>query len=419
MLNKNQSNKRSIWKYTLILPIVIAFVFLFQIKVVAQVIEDTATKISETKVSLIKIEINKDNTDEDLKSYQKLFLENRGIQLDFSEIERNNKGEIQHIVVKFDDHKGTNGKSVFKGDPYIKAITLMTDTNDKGQNEIKIFDGETTGVISNNDLIEEEKLVSIYNSQFESDTEDNLDRLFIINGKPYTKEDLKGKNIAIIDANIIKLSPKEALKKYGKRAKDGAIIFKGETEIINNVLDADFPAPPPPPPAPPVTRKTTSDINQEKNRFYIINGKEYFQNDLKSYTLKCDGVITYYDEEEAVKKFGEKAKDGAMVFNGVTKLDKNNISKEIQERKTIIFSNDNGDDIVFIPAEKILKLPGYPSTRLNDSGLVLIINGVEKANPLETLNQMNLQNVKSVRVYDESGKETPGTQIKKIVITTK
>jgi hypothetical protein len=423
MLNKNQSNKKSIWKYTLILPVIIAFVFLFQIKVVAQVMEYTATKISETKVSLIKIEINKDNTDEDLKSYQKLFLENRGIQLDFSEIERNNKGEIQHIVVKFDDHKGTNGKSVFKGDPYIKAITFMTDTNAKGQNEIKIFDGETTGVISNNDLIEEEKLVSIYNSQFESDTEDNLDRLFIINGKPYTKEDLKGKNIAIIDANIIKLSPKEALKKYGKRAKDGAIIFKGETEIINNVLDADFPAPPPPPPTPLVSRKATSykdiEINQEKNRLYIINGKEYFQNELKGYSLKCDGSITYYEEEEAVKKFGEKAKDGAMVFNGVTKLDKNNISKEIQERKTIIFSNDNGDDIVFIPAEKILKLPHYPSIRLNDEGLVLTINGVQKSNPLETLNEMNLQNVKSVRVYDENGKETPGSQTKKIVILTK
>jgi hypothetical protein len=56
---------------------------------------------------------------------------------------------------------------------------------------------------------------------------------------------------------------------------------------------------------------------------------------------------------------------------------------------------------------------------LNDGELVLIVNGVEKTNPLETLNQMNLQNVKSIRVYDESGKETPGTQIKKIIITTK
>lgn len=418
MLNKNQSNKKSIWKYSLILPVIIAFVFLFQIKVVAQVREDTASKISETKVSLIKIEINKDNTDDDLKNYQKLFLENRSIQLDFSEIERNNKGEIQHIVVQFDDHKGTNGKSVFKGDPYIKAITFMADTNAKGQNEIKIYDGETTGVISNNDLIEEEKLVSIYNSQFESDTEDNLDRLFIINGKPYTKEDLKGKNIAIIDGNIIKLSPKEALKKYGKRAKDGAVIFKGETEIINNVLDADFPVPPPPP-APPVKSKTTSEVNQEKNRFYIINGKEYFQNDLKGYTLKCDGAITYYDEEEAVKKFGEKAKDGAMVFNGVTTLEKINVSKETLERKTIIFSNDNGDDIVFIPAEKILKLPHYPSIRLNEEGLILIVNGVQKLNPLETLNQTNLQNVKSVKVFDENGKETLGSLTKKIVITTK
>jgi hypothetical protein len=32
---------------------------------------------------------------------------------------------------------------------------------------------------------------------------------------------------------------------------------------------------------------------------------------------------------------------------------------------------------------------------------------------------MNLQNVKSIRVYDENGKETPGSKTKKIVITTK
>jgi len=83
----------------------------------------------------------------------------------------------------------------------------------------------------------------------------------------------------------------------------------------------------------------------------------------------------------------------------------------------MIFSNDIGDDITFIPLEKSSKVPGYPSVRLNDDGLVLIINGVQKSNPLETLNQMNLQNIKSVRVYNK--KENPGSQIKKIVFTTK
>jgi hypothetical protein len=100
-------------------------------------------------------------------------------------------------------------------------------------------------------------------------------------------------------------------------------------------------------------------------------------------------------------------------------LDQSRLFQEQNKKKIVIFSNDNGDDIVFIPSEKSLKLPGYPSVRLNDGGLVLIVNDVQKTNPLETLNQMNLQNVKSVRVYDENGKETRGTPINKIVITTK
>jgi hypothetical protein len=378
---------------------------------VAQIKEQMAAEA----IQVIEVEINKESTDAYI-SEQIKDLKKDGIFVKISKIKRNKNNEITQIFIKFKDNEGNTVDYESTKDEPIENIYIYKEFggNKKiGIGTKSVFDKHGKEYLTSGNF------KSIYNSQFESDTEDNLERLFIINGKPYTKEDLKGKNIAIIDADIIKLSPKEALQKYGKKAKDGAVIFKGETEIINNVLDADFPAPPPPPPAPPVTRKTTSDINQEKNRFYIINGKEYFQNDLKGYTLKCDGSITYYDEEEAIKKFGEKAKDGAMVFNGVTSFEKKNITTEIQERKTIIFSNDNGDDIVFIPAEKILKLPGYPSARLNDGELVLIVNGVQKTNPLETLNQMNLQNVKSIRVYDENGKETPGSKTKKIVITTK
>ena len=246
---------------------------------------------------------------------------------------------------------------------------------------------------------------SVYN--FNQTSDEPIDEIYLI--KEYGK------------SSKLTISEKKDLKTAFAKNKTVTV---EEVEIDEEVLLNDhFPTPPPTPPTPTALIKETSykaiETNQEKNRLYIINGKEYFQNELKGYTLKCDGAITYYEEDEAIKKFGEKAKDGVMVFNGVTTLEKINVSKEMQERKTIIFSNDNGDDIVFIPAEKSLKVPHYPSIKLNDDGLVLMVNGVQKSNPLETLNQMNLQNVKSVRVYDENGKETPGSQTKKIVITTK
>lgn len=356
MLNKNQSNKRNLWKYSIILPVIIAFVFLFQIKIVAQEKqvtvkkEHTNTVTDSAKAILVKTMTDKNATDSEMKEDSRILKEQHGIDYTFSKIKRNAKGEITAIKIEFDDHKGHKGISETDGDEPIEPIYFT-------------IDGEKIGFSDTNDV-----------SEFKVD-----EKLSIQFGT-----DVK-------------------VKKINSR--------KG------------YPIPPPPPPTPPVGRKkinyNKTEINEEKNRFYIINGKEYFQNDLKGYSLKCDGSITYYDEEEAIKKFGEKAKDGAMVFDGVTTLEKTNISKEMQERKTIIFSNDNGDDIVFIPSEKILKLPHYPSIRLNDEGLVLTINGVQKSNPLETLNQMNLQNIKSVRVYDENGKETQGSITKKIVITTK
>lgn len=418
MLNKNQSNKKSIWKYTLILPVIIAFVFLFQIKVVAQeklIQLSDGSSISSSTREVTEIYWTKNSSDEEFKDDIEA-LKSSDITMSLSGIKRNDKNEIIEIMISYHDKLGNNdSKKIFKENG-IDPIYFRRDINQDGKGEIGFYNLGTNEILST----ENEKYESIYNSHFESDAEDNLDRLFIINGKSYTKQNLKGKNIAIIDGNIIKVSPKEALQKYGKRAKDGAIIFQGKTKIIDNVLDSNHPAPPP---TSAVSKLESNakiiENTEDKNMLLIINGKEYFQDDVRGYTFKCDGSITHYTDNEAIKRYGEKAKDGVMIFNGTTILEKISRSETTQERKPIIFSNDNGDDIVFIPAEKSLKLPGYPLARLNDGELVLIVNGVEKTNPLETLNQMNLQNVKSVRVYDESGKETPGAQIKKIVITTK
>jgi len=90
-----------------------------------------------------------------------------------------------------------------------------------------------------------------------------------------------------------------------------------------------------------------------------------------------------------------------------------------QKPKTIIFSNDNGDDIVIYDNYKLLKVPGSPSVELTNSSPVLIIDGKVQSNPKATIEKIDVTTIKSVRVYDEYGQESQRTPIKMIKITTK
>ena len=68
MLNKNQSKKRNYWKYYAVIPALVAFVFLFQIKVIAQEKESKEnTEVVKKKDSADVYKIHKNTTDQDLK----------------------------------------------------------------------------------------------------------------------------------------------------------------------------------------------------------------------------------------------------------------------------------------------------------------------------------------------------------------
>lgn len=80
-----------------------------------------------------------------------------------------------------------------------------------------------------------------------------------------------------------------------------------------------------------------------KSPLYIINGKEMYENDFKKLnieTLEFEGGITAttYTKEEAVKKFGKKAKDGAIILEGkVTNLNLKASTKSSNEKELIKF----------------------------------------------------------------------------------
>ncbi|RZJ28640.1 MAG: M56 family metallopeptidase, partial [Flavobacterium sp.] len=84
MLNKNQSNRISSWKYFLIIPLLAAFLVYFQVKVVAQekpgaiVLEDGAT-----------FKLDKNTTDAEMKTQAERLKSEHGVTLKCSRVKRN------------------------------------------------------------------------------------------------------------------------------------------------------------------------------------------------------------------------------------------------------------------------------------------------------------------------------------------
>ncbi|WP_298392168.1 M56 family metallopeptidase [Flavobacterium sp.] len=138
MLNKNQSKKRNIWKYSLILPVIIAFVFLFQIKVVAQE--------KEPNRSIIDLTWTKNSSDKELKEDAK--NASNVVNFDFTKIERNSKNEITSITISYKDNLGNEDTSTFKNKNGINPIHFVRDIDENGKGQIGYYNVETNEMLS-------------------------------------------------------------------------------------------------------------------------------------------------------------------------------------------------------------------------------------------------------------------------------
>ncbi len=122
MLNKNQSKKSNYWKYFIMIPALAAFLFYFQVKVIAQEKQRVNSKEQITEQETVAVEINKNSTDAQLKKDAELLKKEHNIKLKFSKVRRNSAGEIVAIKVEYNDAKGSKGVSQYSGDEPIKPI---------------------------------------------------------------------------------------------------------------------------------------------------------------------------------------------------------------------------------------------------------------------------------------------------------
>lgn len=144
MLNKNQSKQSNAWKYFLIGPVLAAFLFYFQVKVIAQEKDNPIVAATGAMASPPNIVINKNTTDAELKAHSQLMKEKYNAKLKFSKVKRNSAGEITSIKADYSDKDGHKATYVIAGDEAIKPISINRKDNGSlafgnTQKQLRIF----------------------------------------------------------------------------------------------------------------------------------------------------------------------------------------------------------------------------------------------------------------------------------------
>ena len=265
MLNKKKSGKVNSWKYAIVLPVLIAFMMLFQIRVIAQE-KSTDKAVEEVSYEKFKmaLEITKDATDKELEKVKDLFKKEFDAEVTFSNITRNSNNEI--TTIKATVNNGSQSK-----------VYQTNSTQPINRFEIAIESDENTGnKIAFNTLPVNDQYQNYANSYYQDEPDmmvppappappapiapnsmiappappaapgisygnpssqnglqiinsANKDVLVIVNGV----KQQKGSTVTIpqgqIVSNINVFTGKEAKKKYGREAKDGVLEVTTQT----------------------------------------------------------------------------------------------------------------------------------------------------------------------------------------------
>jgi len=282
MLNKNQSNKRNYWKYLFVLPLLGAFIFFFQVKVIAQERESESIAVEHSKPvenSVDVYKINKNTTDAELKEKINALKEKYNVTLAFSGVERNSKNELIAIKVDLNKGKEISKKMATKGTGSIKTFGIIVSKNENGLLTVDFGTDETvinkkSVLISPNVPLSVDKEIFINGSKSSQEELDKLDPNEIESMDVIKKSD-KG-TIRIVTKNFSKTlndndiyindekADKNKLLLLDQNIIDKMDVNKNEktiritTKTINQSSDnIDIPTPPTPPAPPAFTLKNT------------------------------------------------------------------------------------------------------------------------------------------------------------------
>ena len=236
MLNKEQSKKRNILKYTLIIPALTAFFFLFQIKTVAQekgmpIALMSSSSIqeqpvcSDTPPELVIMEVHKDVTSTKFEESIALFKQLFDADVTYKNITRNSKNEITSITVAVKDKDNQTSYPVYESvsddNTPIKAFIVGIEKIDS-TNKNRIFFDEVKKYSVTEDKVAKPSTTPQTAEEYIENSNKGRNRLTIVNGVKQ-KDGILYLPVGHRIHKMTELDPKSAKKKYGKEGKNGAI----------------------------------------------------------------------------------------------------------------------------------------------------------------------------------------------------
>jgi hypothetical protein len=300
MLQKNKSSKRKQWKYVLITPFLLGFIFLFNTEIIAQEKpQEKYLKYGEvtSKIIFSKI-ITKNSTEKELQNIKKEFKRN-GAVFNYNDLKYNNKNEIISVEINL---KHQNGSSSSSWNNNSKNIQI-------GIHQEGLFVSENVDLLEyKNEKKKLSSALTLTNKQKQMAYEFGVtqsahfpkDRLFIKDGKIISKKEFKKLNSKSIKAFSF-LQSEKAMKKYGEKAKEGAYIIttqKKRSAIAKPIK---------------IERVKPGKMITHKKALHIINDSFIIsKQDFDKIERKYMESISIMKPQSAMSIYGNRAKYGAV-----------------------------------------------------------------------------------------------------------
>lgn len=152
MLNTNQSNKKNAFKYAIVIPVLVAFIMLFQVEVIAkerQVTPETKNWKNEIKNSEnVKYLINAYLSTKELDEIFRNLKEKHQLEAKYYGVKRNKNSEIIAIKVKIKKKEHLSAIHEVEGDTPIDEFVIQIDTK---SNSVEIMNSSDINYESDNE----------------------------------------------------------------------------------------------------------------------------------------------------------------------------------------------------------------------------------------------------------------------------
>jgi hypothetical protein len=337
-------------------------------------------------------------------------------KLKISKVKRNKEGEIIGIKLSFDSGKTYNRILERKSTEPIDNIKIFINSDKDDDNACGFEEIKNTVRVNWNDA------KSLNTVEIKKSATDET--IYIINGKEYTKEEMKDKIVELDGA--IEMNEDE---KSGKKI----MIFKGNSTISDEPKTIIY-----------LDEKIISKEEMDKIDTEIIKSvdikKGNIKKEIKIVTKNSNGISEdteiYIDRKKATKEEldkiekeeiesininnnnGKKSieihKKNIKTISGGTWTD---VNKEIKKQEIKTITTDDGDESIIFNVNK-LKIPGEPTVIIENGKVDIYVNGKKLPNSESFLN-LDHSKIYYLEVTDKEKTNEGIIKIKRIEVKTK